>query len=70
MEGNIIIYRLRKDHGTDQWEYYCPSKTAKAISFPPIRSMNKGQSVYPDLDLHISKYCIYCDEVQNQTKTI
>ena len=37
MEGNIRIYRLPKDRGTDQ-------------------------SVYPDIALHISNYCVYCIE--------
>jgi len=27
MEGNIRIYRLPKGRGTDQWKWYCPSRT-------------------------------------------
>jgi hypothetical protein len=52
MEGNIRIYRLPKGRGTDQWKWYCPSQ---------------GQSVYPDIALHISNYCVYCIEDQNLT---
>ena len=30
----------------------------------------QGQSVYPDIALHISNYCVYCIEDQNLTHTI
>ena len=29
-----------------------------------------GQTVYPDIALHISNYCVYCIEDQNLTHTI
>ena len=31
---------------------------ARAISFPLVRTTTLGQSVYPDISLHISNYCI------------
>jgi hypothetical protein len=35
-----------------------PSPPTRAISFPLVRSMTLGQSVYPDIALHISNYHI------------
>jgi hypothetical protein len=60
MEGNIRIYRLPKGRGTE----------VSAISFPLVRTTTQGQSVYPDIALHISNYCVYCIEDQNLTHTI
>ena len=34
------------------------SYTAQAISFPLVRTTTHGQSVYPDIALHISNYYI------------
>jgi hypothetical protein len=42
----------------------------RAISFPLVRSTTQGLSVYPDIALPISKYCVYCIEDQNLTHTI
>jgi hypothetical protein len=30
----------------------------------------QGQSVYPDIALHINNYCVYCIEDQNLTYNI
>jgi hypothetical protein len=54
MEGNIRIYRLPKGRDTGSL----------------VRTMNQGQSVYPDINHHISNYCVYCIEDQNLTHTI
>jgi len=35
-----------------------------------VRTTTQGQSVYPDIALHISNYCVYCIEDQNLTHTI
>jgi hypothetical protein len=35
------------------------------ISFK-VRITTQGQSVYPDISLHISNYCVYCIEDQNR----
>jgi len=37
---------------------------------PLVRTMTQGQSVYPDIALQISNYCVYCIEDQNLTHTI
>jgi hypothetical protein len=63
MEGNIRIYRLPKGRGTDQWKWY-------QISFPLVHTTTQGQSVYADIVLYISNYCVYCIEDQNLTHTI
>ena len=39
------------------------------ISFK-VRITTQGQSVYPDISLHISNYCVYCIEDQNLTHNI
>jgi hypothetical protein len=39
-------------------EMILPSPPTRAISFPLVRSMTLGQSVYPDIALHISNYHI------------
>ena len=39
------------------------------ISFP-VRTMIQGQSVYPDISLHISNYYVYWIEDQNLTHNI
>jgi len=56
MEGNIRIYRLPKE--------------ARAILFALVRTTTHGQSVYPDIALYISNYCVYCIEDQNLTHTV
>jgi len=43
---------------------------ARAMSFQLVRTMTQWQSVYPDIALHISDYCVYCTEDQNLTQTI
>jgi hypothetical protein len=43
---------------------------ARAISFPLVCTTTQGQSVYPDIALHISNYCVYCIEDQNLTHDI
>jgi hypothetical protein len=44
-----------------------PSPPAGAISFPLIRTTTLGQSVYPDIALHISNYYItYNIRIQSQ----
>jgi hypothetical protein len=59
MEGNIKIYRLPKGRGTDQWKWYCLSRRRGKYQFHgPHR--NPGQSVYSDIAIHISNYCVYC----------
>jgi hypothetical protein len=45
-------------------------KNAQAISFPLVRTTTQRQSVYPDIALHISNYCVYCHEDQNLTHDI
>ena len=35
-----------------------------------VRTRTQGQSVYPDIALHISNYCVYCIEDQNLTHAI
>ena len=35
-----------------------------------VRTMTQGQSVYPDIALRISNYCVYCIEDQNLTHNI
>ena len=57
MEDNIRIYR--------PVEMILPEPQAKAISFPLARTTTQGQSVYPDIALHISNYCVYCIEDQD-----
>jgi hypothetical protein len=47
-----------------------PEPEARAISFPPVRTTTQGQSVYPDIALPISNYCVYCIEDQNLTHII
>jgi len=39
-------------------EMILPSPPARAISFPLVRTTTLGQSVYPDIALHISNYYI------------
>ena len=39
-------------------EMILPSPPTRAIYFPLVRSMTLGQSVYPDIALHISNYHI------------
>jgi len=39
------------------------------ISFT-VCTTTQGQSVYPDIVLHISNYCAYCIEDQNLTHTM
>ena len=34
---------------------------------PKGRGTDQVQSVYPDIALHISNYCVYCIEDQNLT---
>ena len=46
MECNIRIYRLPLGRGTDQWKWYCTH----------LRTTTLGQSVYPDIALHIINY--------------
>jgi len=36
----------------------------------PVRTMIQGQSVYPDIALHISNYYVYWIEDQNLTHNI
>jgi hypothetical protein len=47
-----------------------PEPEARVISFPLVRTTTQGQSVYPDIALHISNYCVYCIEDQNLTHII
>ena len=60
IENNIRIDRLPLGRGTDQWKLYfiLTSPPARVISFPLIRITTLGQSVYPDIALHISIYYI------------
>ena len=51
-------------------EMILPEAEARAISFPLVRTTTQGQSVYPDIALYISNYCVYCIEDQNLTHTI
>jgi len=44
-------------------------QTSGNINFM-VRSGTQGQSIYPDIALHISSYCVYCIEDQNLTHTI
>ena len=67
MEANIRNYRLPK--GTDQWKLFALAGGEGNINFT-VRTMTQGQSVYPDVALHISSYCVYCIEDQNLTHTI
>ena len=56
MEGNIRIYRLPKGRGTDQWN---------DIYFM-VNTTTRGQSLYPDITLYISNYCVYwIEDTQN-----
>ena len=57
IEGNIRIYRLPSGRGTDH-EIYISLASALAISFSLVRTTILGQSVYPDIALHISNYYI------------
>jgi hypothetical protein len=34
MEGNIWIYGLPKNRGTDQWKRYCPGQRRRKYRFP------------------------------------
>jgi hypothetical protein len=51
-------------------EIILPEPEVRAISFPLVRTTTQGQSVYPDIALLISNYCVYCIEDQNLTHTI
>jgi hypothetical protein len=65
MEGNIRIYRLLKGRGTDQWKWYCRAGGEGNIYFM-VRTATRGQSVYPDIALYISNYCVYwIEDTQN-----
>ena len=44
-------------------------RTSGNINFT-VRSGTQVQSVYPDIALHISGYCVYSIEDQNLTHTI
>jgi len=39
-------------------EMILPSPSARTISFPQVRTTTLGQSVYPEVALHISNYYI------------
>jgi hypothetical protein len=52
---------------------YQDIQTALGSWYGPVemfRTTTQGQSVYPDIALYISNYCVYCIEVQNVTHTI
>jgi len=64
MEGNIRIYRdcprvMVRTSGND----IAQAGGEGNISFT-VRTTTKGQSVYPDIAIHISNYCVYCIEYQ------
>ena len=45
-----------------------PAGGKENISFT-VHTTTLGQSVYPDIALHIRNYCVYCIEDQNLTHT-
>ena len=61
-----------QDIQTTQGSWYGPVEMIlpEPISFPLVRTTTEGQSVYPDIALYISNYCVYCIEDQNLTHTI
>jgi hypothetical protein len=52
IEGCIRIDRLFLGVWTMKLIFFSPA--ARAISFPLVNTMTLGQSVYPDIALHIS----------------
>jgi hypothetical protein len=70
MEGNIRIYKTAQGSWYGPVKMIFPEPEAKAISFPLVRTTTQGQSVYPDIALHIRNYCVFCIEDQNPTHTI
>ena len=66
-------YKLKKRNSTFIWSAIsgytdCP-KVVVWTSGNDI-AQDGGQSVYPDIALHISNYCVYCTEDKNLTHTI
>jgi hypothetical protein len=61
--------RQSKGRCTDQWKWYCPSRWRGKYQFKgPYQDPSQGQSVYPDIALINSNYCVYCMEDQHLTQ--
>ena len=65
MEGNIRIYRLSKVHGTNS-ENNIFRAGGEGNIYLMVRTTTRWQSVYSDIALYFSNYCVYwIEDTQN-----
>jgi len=63
---NSYWYRWQyQDIQTAQGSWYGPVEMILPELEARVHTTTQGQSVYPDIALHISNYCVYCIEDQD-----